>query len=128
MSQVQIKEFVRKVLGCTCPDAVFETIVHDRSATDAARPRRIAIGGRLLVLLLDADEQQHLDEAVVAALRGGVAERDAAGMNRVRLVVFGRQPDAWRRQVETAFAASPLCDDKTHVHAVSKAEVASLFQ
>ena len=59
MSDPQIKRFVQETLGCSCPEEVFDKIECD---TDASRIwwRRINVGNRLLIYILDATDVSDL--------------------------------------------------------------------
>jgi len=121
----EIKRFVQQRLGCNCPESVFDSIRCEQAGYGGLEMPRVLIGERLLVLLLDADLQEDIPSAVRQALRAGVAERDRNGWNRVRLVLRGSCPGAWRELAEDAFVGMRP-DDRTHLHVVDVAETALL--
>lgn len=110
--------FVRGVLGCTCPDEVFDDIeLETRSApgpslealgADAVE-QVLHVGGRLLIALCPTLDEGRLQ----ALLRAGVSQRDARGYNRFRVAVAGSGP-APERVTELLAAL----DDRVHVHVV----------
>lgn len=114
----RIEVFARDVLGCQCPAEVFRKVRVDGNISAAGLPlrRRIVIGDRLLIYLVDAAELPAGDTGVVMRLcRAGVDERDALGLNRFRLVLAGSA---------TGEAAAPeLPDERCHLHHVSTQEV-----
>jgi hypothetical protein len=113
-----VETLVRERLGCTCEPAVFRDI---RLAKTAGGAWRIAIGGRLLIELVE-----HADglppERIEALLTAGRRDRDALGMNRFRLVLGGDTP------VEASAAVRSLLrdDPRLHLHWQPTAILASL--
>jgi len=82
-SRNSIKDFVQNILGCTCPDKVFEQI-EDRMVAPASSPhtRSIVIGQRLLIYVWEADDSLDLQQGLAAILKTGRKERDDRGLNR----------------------------------------------
>jgi hypothetical protein len=127
-SQAAIERLVREDLGCTCPAEVFNCI-EDRllvlpGLADPAR--RFAIGGRLLVYLIAVTDAAQARAQLPLWLTAGRAERDAAAMNRLRLVLITAEPEAICHALQSAFAALPERDERTHLHVLSRAAVAGL--
>jgi hypothetical protein len=123
-----IERLVRGDLGCTCPPEVFAQIEESplRLAGLARPGRRIAIGGRLLVYLLDIDDADEALAGLQSWLAAGRAERDGAAMNRLRLVVVTSDPDALGPVLQARFDTLPDRDDRTHLHVLRRTVVASL--
>lgn len=93
--RVAVERLVRETLGCNCPAGVFERIEEDRvslSGVEGPVPR-LAIGGRLLVYLVEAEDPARTAADLPAWVAATRAERDAAGMSRVRLVVLAARPE-----------------------------------
>ena len=113
----RIEQFAKQVLGCACPDEVFEHIEYREVVGDIAL-RKITIGDRLLIYLADFDGVPSPERLVETTLRDGIAERNARGLNRFRLVLLTADPrpsdDAWQAMLQ----ASPDWDDKVHLHMV----------
>ncbi len=110
---------VRDILGCGCPDDVFENI-------QVGRPRlfkdwkgpvslQILVGWRLLVSLVDAGTLNHITEDCQALLEEGRMFRDKRGLNRFRLVLVGHVESHVVHQLEDLAAR---VDEKVHVHVV----------
>jgi hypothetical protein len=114
-----VKEFVQNVLGCTCPDKVFEQI-EDRIVISASSPhtRVITIGGRLLIYVWEAEDPIDLQQDLVAMLKTGRRERDDRGLNRFRAVLGVENPQNVASQVEQYFSLFEGRDDRMHVHVV----------
>ena len=114
-----IEHFVRGTLGCRCPDGVFRDIALETrtSPEGASRYARIAIGGKLLIYILDPADADPGDGVVVELARLGVAERDRLGFNRFRLAMAAPAGGDPRRAAE-AFAGAVGTDGKAHLHAV----------
>jgi hypothetical protein len=110
----EVKTFVQRTLGCSCPEEVFDRIAVDSGAGEVSH--RIRIGGRLLVYILEASRASDISSAVAAALQEGVRERDRDHFNRLRARCRVAQPRANRRDRAAAFSSSPARDEKTHLH------------
>ncbi|MBK1701284.1 hypothetical protein [Thiococcus pfennigii] len=130
----ELEGFVRKTLGCTCPAEVFWHVDESprEQSHNAGVVRRIAIGGRLLVYLVRAPRDDRPSSAA-ALMRGwvaaGLAERDAAGMNRLRIVVVldGTHP-ALQAALGRAFeAARPIGDARLHLHLIDATTAAAVL-
>jgi len=123
-----IEPFVRCQLGCTCPAEVFEWIDESpvRMTGLTQIGRRIAIGGRLLVYVLDTDETDLALVQLPDWLAAGRAERDASAMNRLRLVVVTSDSDALGPALKARFDALPGRDERTHLHVLPRSAVSDL--
>ena len=123
-----IERLVRQDLGCTCPAEVFDCIEEGQVALPGLTEpgRRIAIGGRLLVYLIEAEEIGQALTLLPLWLAAGRAERDAAGMNRLRLVVIADDPDPLTQALQASFDACPDRDARIHLHVLPRAAVAGL--
>lgn len=118
-----IKHFVREILGCTCPDAVFDKIdvVNDqRLPGEQLGYHRIIVGNRLLIHLPDAVELSRLSGILPSAVLAGIRERDSGKYNRFRLVLMRDDNDDFESQAHLLFANIPGKDDRTHLHVISK--------
>jgi hypothetical protein len=129
-ASTQLERFVRETLGCTCPDEVFEQVEIGEGSPlpDGGRVRRIAIGGRLLIYLVDGVPVDAVDRDIRGWTLSGRIDRDGAGMNRFRLVIgldglSGSDAD----RIKGAFAAA--CDegdDRMHLHLVEPDSIRTL--
>ena len=121
---------VRDVLGCTCPDEVFEKISH-YGCKDPLDGLNIQIGDRLLVLVKPVvpgsekgDRQSNLERAAYL-LNSGRKARDSMGYNRYRLVLVameGVETGELEKMAEEAyrkFEERHGPDEKVHIHALS---------
>jgi len=117
--QFPIKFFVQNVLGCTCPDKVFEQI-EDRLVWLSSSPhtRSITIGGRLLIYVWEVDKAKELQEDLFAMLATGKKERDAHGLNRFRAVLAAETPHIVEPQANLCFSLFEGKDDRMHIHVV----------
>jgi hypothetical protein len=117
---LRIKEFVRQVLGCTCPDRVFEQI-EDRRVLSAVslHNRSITIGGRLLVYIWEVEEITQFKEKFHAMLAAGKKERDDRGLNRFRAVLAVVDNPAGMIAAATVhFSEFDGRDDRIHFHVI----------
>jgi hypothetical protein len=118
-SQLRIKKFVQNVLGCTCPDKVFEQI-EDRMVAPTSSPhtRSITIGRRLLIYVWEVDGLKGLKEGIFAMLETGKNERDARGLNRFRAVLAVETPQTVEPQANLCLSQFEGKDDRMHIHVV----------
>jgi hypothetical protein len=123
-----IERLVREDLGCTCPAEVFDRMEAGQVALPGlAEPgRRIAIGGRLLVYLIEAEDAGQALASLPAWVSAGRAERDAAGMNRLRLVLVTAQPETVAPALQPEFEALPDHDERIHLHVLPPAAIAGI--
>ncbi len=114
----KVKEFVRGTLGCECPEEVFEKIEVDPEVRvgDYTIDRRINVGDRLLIYMVDGDDLQ--EEDLKKLMVSGKEERDTKGFNRFRMVVLS--------DIDTDLEGlHKLAEsyEKVHVHQVSSDSV-----
>lgn len=109
-----LERFVRETLGCGCPEEVFAEI-EDSGAGD---PRRIAVGGRLLVYLVSPPHGALTPEQLEGYLVRGRQERDALGFNRFRLVIAVGERTGDPAGLGRAFEHLRAGDDRLHLHLV----------
>jgi hypothetical protein len=124
MSGGAIEQFVRGVLGCSCPEAVFRSVTLEDNppAFSGLLPARLLrIGGRLLVLLVEPREQDvpvlPLQQLVTRARQ----LREAEGCNRVRLVVAA--PSSMHALLTEAFTGLGGLDERLHLHVVTPGQL-----
>jgi hypothetical protein len=120
-----LKQFVRETLGCTCPDEVFDRVdLRDGPPlSDGGHVRRIAIGGRLLVYLIEGVSLDEASREIGRWAVSGRADRDGSDMNRFRLVIRLddiSDPEAGRL-ADVFAAAREQDDDRMHLHLVGSA-------
>lgn len=119
----RMQHFIRSTLGCGCPDDVLQWIECSRSEPVPEHDlmlTRIDVGGRLLVYVVEGNEAPEMTAGALPALMAaGLAERERAGFNRLRLVLASREPDAILALAERVFAESAPRDDKLHLHVVA---------
>lgn len=124
-----IKDFVRGELGCSCPDAVFETIsVQQDPVPFKGLPGDLllAVGGRLLIVLIGTGHWQALTRALEQLVRRGREVRDAEGFNRIRFVVAAPDIDAAESRLRESFNALPFLDDRMHLHIIAPQRLRAL--
>lgn len=112
------------MLGCTCPDKVFEQIEDRRvQPTDSPHTRTITVGGRLLIYIWKVDASDDLQQGVAAMLAAGKEERDARGLNRFRAVLATDNSQTMQLQADFFFSQFKGSDDRMHIHVVSVDEL-----
>jgi len=121
----EIKYFVQKTLGCSCPEEVFNQIDYQEEG-DGISGRKINVGDRLLIYIITMDRKTNIQGVINLALERGVEERDKKGLNRFRLVLVASRLDDLRSSAEHAFDSSGYTDERTHLHIVNESDVESL--
>lgn len=118
-----IEHFVRATLGCKCPDEVFRSISLDRlRAADGATPyRRLIVGNRLLIYILEAAASGVADGALADLATRGCHERDERGYNRFRLVITCDDPEPASAAAQHAFDRVAGDDPRAHLHCLPRA-------
>ena len=121
----EIKRFVQEILGCSCPEEVFNQIDYQEEG-DGILGRKVTVGNRLLIYIITMDRKSNIQGDIYSALEQGVEERDKKGLNRFRLVLVASRPDQLRSTAEHAFDSSGYADKKTHLHIVSESDLENL--
>ena len=117
-----IKRFVQEVLGCSCPEEVFDNIGYQVDR-DGIAARKVTVGDRLLIYLINMNDTSGIQGVIDSALQQGVGEREKKGFNRFRLVLVASCPDGLRSAAEQVFDSSGYADEKTHLHIVNETDV-----
>ena len=126
LREEKITAFVRNVLGCGCPDEVFNKIEVSEIdlESEIAKATRIVIGDTLLIYILPVTPvefvAEHANELVVA----GKQDRDSHGYNRFRLVAHSSDSNELEEQATAAFSVAAAGDEKLHLHFVAAADLA----
>ena len=117
-----ITEFVRKTLGCNCPEEVFKYI-DCRSIENIDEyivpAYEINIGNRLLIFAAVIDEVDSLRPVLSKLVRAGINKRDESKFNRFRLVLLTAPEIDIAEQASEIFS-SLAADDKVHLHVINK--------
>lgn len=115
-----VEPFVRECLGCECPATVFEQVENDTRVVSGIRVQRLLAGQRLLVYLLSDVGVEQLAGQLERLQETGVAERDAAGYNRLRIVVPEQLPVELCERLTAQFERCARGDEKVHLHFVPR--------
>lgn len=125
-----VTQFVRQVIGCDCPDEVFQR-VEVRSGSTAVKccpaDYELRIGGRLLVVVTSEPVEALSGARLARVILEGKRARDRGKFNRFRLVVQTRNVAQDRDALLRSFEDVPGKDEKTHVHVVARSEVPDFF-
>ncbi len=127
--QETIRGFAQETLGCGCPPEVFTDIEADARylADDNSHVhRRIAIGGRLLIYVLESVQADEAPYLLRDYLYSGRQERDRMGFNRFRLVVACDDPEAARELYQPLFDHHDSVDERVHLHLLPQGAVEPL--
>lgn len=128
-SNAAIKHFVQEVLGCGCPDEVFDDIDHiesPRNLFGIPCGHRILIGRRLLILLLETDDIESVISRLPDFVVAGLRERDQLELNRCRIVIATNRKEAAEALIKAAFDRIPERDERLHLHIVDRQSIGFL--
>lgn len=119
-----IKHFAQNVLGCGCPEKVFEYIdcQADINTNDITLKRKINIGNRLLIYITEMNSPEFLEEVMADLISKGKQERDDKGFNRLRIVLSSEKPDEIADKARTFFNKVNT-DEKIHLHILSYSDL-----
>ena len=135
-----LERFARETLGCQCPAEVFRRVEDDRAPLPGFPEirRRIALGGRLLIYLVEpectaAQVPEKIADRISVWVAAGREERDRRGLSRLRLVVAldALDPDSVRA-MEAAFSRLPELarigpeEARIHLHCLPRSALAGL--
>jgi hypothetical protein len=119
-----IKTFVQKTLGCGCPEEVFEYIncKSNIKLNDIVLSSKINIGNRLLIYVVNINDQNSIKNILPFLVSTGKGERDNLKFNRFRLVLVTDKLNEIKGTAETIFRTISE-DEKVHLHVVDKKKV-----
>jgi len=86
----KLKTFVKETLGCACPEEVFSYLKCKNNVPlhyGTELLRKINIGNRLLIYVVEVNDQDSVSLLLPFLFNTGKKERDDAGFNRFRLVI-----------------------------------------
>ena len=114
----KITSFVRNVLGCGCPDEVFEKIdvTHIGLGQGIAPVNRIVIGDTLLVYITPDSSIKVVADNISTLVIAGKQDRDSHGYNRFRLVVPSSDKKDLEDRANAVFSVAVAGDEKLHIH------------
>ena len=125
---LRIKSFVQSVLGCKCPDKVFEQIKEGRiTPFPKLSVRTITIGEKLLIYIWQVGgDLKGEKENLFRLLRAGKKDREDCGLNRFRLVLASADPQTVELQAKLYFSQFEDRDERMHIHVVSESVLQNL--
>lgn len=116
----EIIAFVKGVLGCQCPDEVFEQIeagVGDRFGNTCLQT--MTIGNRLLIYIWPTNDPSLVRAHLPAVLLKGMKERDDRGLNRFRAVIAVDDLEPIGAIAEEIFKDFKDRDEEVYLHVVN---------
>jgi hypothetical protein len=119
IDEENMESFVRNMLGCQCPDSVFDYIEYSAlSVLDNGihLSDKVDIGHRLLIYVIDIEDHELISSKFVEIIGLGKNERDNKEFNRFRLVLVGDDPAELKNIFEDKFNNIEDKDDKVHLH------------
>jgi hypothetical protein len=126
-----VKRFVREVLGCTCPDEVFERVSVEpgsQAIKSCAADYEINVGGRLLIVLSSEPLAAFSPTRLERVMAEGRKARDAGKFNRFRFIVQADNAAEGRKELLRMFDGLAAKDDRSHVHVIPRQDVPEFFE
>lgn len=119
-----IKTFVQKTLGCGCPEEVFKYIdcQFNIKIDDIVLSSKINIGNRLLIYVVNVNDQNSVKNILSFLVNTGKNERDNLNFNRFRLVLVTDRLSEIKETAEIIFKTISE-DEKVHLHIIDKKNV-----
>jgi len=124
MTNENIKSFVRDILGCTCPEEVFQQIEcaeNIRIQENLWIAHRIDVGGRLLIYVYNVERPTDIVEDMTKLILHGQAAKKADGYNRFRLVLISDDKEGIAGHTAQVFDELEK-DENIHLHVVGEGE------
>lgn len=121
MSNIEnIKTFAIKILGCNCPEHVFNNVVCQSKIRidNVVLHTKINIGNRLLIYIIEPANMEEIRKSLPIIFKKGKNERDSLGFNRFRLVIATEKTNELEKTIDEIWNGLDR-DEKTHLHIVS---------
>jgi hypothetical protein len=122
-----IKTFVQKTLGCSCPEEVFAHIDcrSNIQLNNILLRNKISIGNKLLIFVVEVHNDESFEDTLKSLVYAGRKERDSVRFNRFRLVLAAENPGVFKQRVCDIFDSLEK-DDRVHLHVLHKDEIKKL--
>jgi hypothetical protein len=116
-----IKIFVQQVLGCGCPENVFEYIdcKSNIRLNGLTLKNRINIGNKLLIYIIEINNTHSLENILPFLVKNGKKERDNLKFNRLRIVILTENVNEIENTARGIFENIQK-DEKVHLHVVDR--------
>jgi hypothetical protein len=121
-----IKSFVINKLGCNCPDEVFNIIRWQKDIEINGKiilNYKINIGNRLLIYIIQIDDDKFLNDNFLNIIRFGISERNENSYNRFRLVILSNNFTEIGSIAQNIFNSFNINDQKVHLHFMQKIDI-----
>jgi hypothetical protein len=127
VNKENIRYFVRDILGCGCPEEVFNIIdpVFNIKIDNVLLRGKINIGNRLLIYVIEGNGL-NLNSLIPFLIDYGKKERDSKGFNRLRIVLVFEDPEAVKEQAISVFQNYNK-DEKIHLHLIKKSTIPPFY-
>ena len=116
-----IEKFVREVLGCTCPDEVFDFIrvePNPGGLDNLSQGYLLIIGGRLLVYVIKTKDWTSVKGKLEQIFSWGRKRLDAGKFNRFRLVVATSDFEPTQETLSQEFDRLGDTNARLHLHVI----------
>ncbi|MBN1533500.1 MAG: hypothetical protein JXA20_12600 [Spirochaetes bacterium] len=121
--------FIKETLGCQCPDEVFQNVEVEenrRLNIDIRLRYRINVGNRLLVYVVEVNDESFVHARLLELIFFGRDEKEQKKFNTFRLVLASPEVEGVRGIAESMFSdLDKVMDlgDSIHLHVVSPGEI-----
>lgn len=114
--QKNIKNFIQQILGCQCPEEVFNDIQWQKKDNTL----EINVSNQLLVNIFLKPLKELNKKHIIDALKVGQKKRDYKHFNRFRLVIPVKKIAEEQQKYSTLIEKIFPQDKKIHLHIVEK--------
>ncbi len=124
-----IQNFVQGVLGCGCPNEIFNKIDIEQNPlnfSDISEGVLISIGGQLLIYLINTNDALEFTGKLERIFSRGQELRDNSGFNRFRLVIATRDSATVREILNQTFQGLEGMDSRMHFHLIDGEQIPTL--
>ena len=128
VDHLTLKAFIQDVLGCGCPEEIFENMTCQKEILAGTPGTLINVGGRLLVFLWRLTDPADISKTLKNILKAGKSKRDTHGFNRLRLVLLTNKSAIVPEDLQKRFLELIGDDEKVHLHVLHSATVPTFIQ
>jgi len=118
-----IKNFVQQVLGCTCPEKVFDNIQWE----EKEKILEIDISNQLLVNIFLNPIKKLNKKHIIDILKVGQKKRDYKNYNRFRLVIPAEEIEENQKKYTSIVHKLFPDDDKIHLHIIKQKQLKKIL-
>ena len=119
-----IKNFIQQILGCKCPQEVFQDIKWEKKE----KILEIKISNQLLLNIFLKPIKEINKKHIIDALKVGQKKRDYKNFKRFRLVLSTNQIEEQQKKYNNLIKRIFHHDNKIHLHIVEKKHLKKILK